>query len=436
MFFTRCDSEVGDSHCKILRSIFIDGNWSKGDEVFAQKPGVNYGDPVLIENDNVLIFTSNDPTGIGAHDLYYSLRNEDGSWTDPDLMPPYLNTIGEERFPRWDNGVLYYSSDFLPGLGGLDIFKTSLNEDNSWTQPENVLAPINSSEDDYCYVPVPNEFLTSDIKKRIYFTSTRGVFGNDDLYSLTEYKSKDEIEKVDTLETAVPIEVVEDPKLLFLQIRIQEKIYAVPSNPNSYIVGLKNVSQASIRFTSPNREDIFLSKEDGTILLPIDTGSVYKILVGKSGYLNNGLEYQITEDYKNLTDGQVLELNIEIEKIFEGVEIVMDNIYYDYNQSVIRDDAKPALDYLVKILRDNPAVKIQLSSHTDCRGEEDYNQTLSQARATSAVEYIVQSGGISMAKLNAVGYGESSPEIICSDCNSCSEDEHQINRRTTFKVIE
>lgn len=433
LYFTRCHSETGDSYCKIMKSELINGQWTNGTPAFNMKPNVNYGDPVLIENDDVLIYTSNDPMGIGSHDLYYSVKEEDGTWSDPDLMPPYLNSIGSERFPRWYDSTLYYSSDFFPGLGGLDIFKTRLNPDGTWTQPENLLAPINSSEDDYSYVIVPDEYLEMNVKKKVYFTSTRGVFGNDDLYSLTEFKSKDELIIVsDTVKEEVAIDIPID-KSFFLEIQVKEKMYAVPTNPNSYIVGLRNVMGASVRFTTPSREDIFITKENGTILVPVDTGLVYDILVGRSGYLNNGQVFRIVEEYHDLEDGQVFTVEIEIERIFEGVEIVLDNIYYDYNESFIREDAKPSLDYLIKILQDNPAIKIQLSSHTDCRGEEDYNNTLSQARANSAIDYINDHGNIRRERLSAVGFGESNPEIDC-ECDKCSEEEHQINRRTTFSI--
>ena len=94
IYYTRCFSEVGDSHCRIMRSQNLSGAWTVGEPAFRMKPGVNYGDPMLIENDEVMIFSSNDPSGIGGHDLYYSVREDDGSWSDPELMPPYLNTIG------------------------------------------------------------------------------------------------------------------------------------------------------------------------------------------------------------------------------------------------------------------------------------------------------------------------------------------------------
>ncbi len=434
IFFTRCYSEIGDSYCRIYRSELINGKWSEAEEPFSMKPRVNYGDPVLIKNDSILIFTSDDPTGVGAQDLYYSLRLEDNAWTNPDLMPSYLNTIGEERFPRWDGESLYYSSDFLAGLGGLDIFKTTLNPDRSWTNPENMMAPINSAEDDYAYVEVLKEGLPDNMKKLAFFTTTRGVFGNDDIYQIAEYKKPEDYEVEEEPEEEIAIEEPDEaPKDLYLLVTVVEKIYAVADNPNSFVVGKRPVAEASVKFTNPQGEELLSTKEDGTILVPIDTSTIYGFLAGKRGYLNNGVDYQITEDYDDLVDDQVLSLEIEIDQLFTGVDITLENIYYDYNQSYIRDDAKPSLNALIKILKDNPAISIQLASHTDCRGEDDYNLQLSKDRAASAISYIQEQGGIDADRLSSIGYGETLPEITC-ECDDCTEEEHQINRRTTFRV--
>ena len=169
MYFTRCDSEIGDSYCKIYRAKFESGTWSKGELAFPPEPRVNYRDPVLIENDSVLIFVSDDPRGVGGSDLYYSFLLEDNTWDVPSLMPTYLNSIGEERFPTWDGTTLYYSSDHFAGLGGLDIFKTTLREDGSWTRPQNLLKPFNSSEDDYSYLVLSEENLEPNVKSKYFF---------------------------------------------------------------------------------------------------------------------------------------------------------------------------------------------------------------------------------------------------------------------------
>ena len=123
-----------------------------------------------------------------------------------------------------------------------------------------------------------------------------------------------------------------------------------------------------------------------------------------------------------------------LSKIFSNVEITLDNIYYNYNKWNIRDDAKPTLDSLTTILTNNPQINIQLSSHTDCRGDDEYNQILSQKRAEAAINYIA-SKGIPLSRLNAKGFGENALSINCN-CDDCTEEEHQVNRRTTFKILE
>jgi outer membrane protein OmpA-like peptidoglycan-associated protein len=131
---------------------------------------------------------------------------------------------------------------------------------------------------------------------------------------------------------------------------------------------------------------------------------------------------------------QVFELEIELDKIYRDVEIVLENIYYDYDQWDIRPDAEPTLNRLAEVLKQNPTVRIQLGSHTDCRGNDDYNQELSQRRAQSAVNYLI-GRGVAPERLSAVGYGETQPADNCP-CSRCTEVQHQANRRTTFKVLE
>ena len=123
-----------------------------------------------------------------------------------------------------------------------------------------------------------------------------------------------------------------------------------------------------------------------------------------------------------------------MDKIFFNTEIVLENIYYDFEKSFIRDDAKPTLDELVENLNLNPSIRIEMGSHTDCRGNPAYNQNLSQDRAQAAVDYLI-SKGIESTRLEARGYGENQLAIDCI-CSRCTEDEHQINRRTTFKIIQ
>jgi len=438
MYFTRCHSEVGDGYCRIYRADNENGNWIEDRSPFRMKPKVNYRDPMLIENDSVLIFVSNDPTGIGGTDLYYTILLDDGTWDVPELMPPYLNSTGQERFPTWDQSTktLYYSSDHFTGLGGLDLFKTVLNDDGSWTKPENLLAPFNSSEDDYGLVYLTEEFLEPGLKLKGFFTSTRGVYGSDDIYSVEEAYPEDYLPPVDTATSVVAEEEPEEPKSFFLRVIVSEKIYAISDNPNSYVVGSKKVPGASVKIESNTIDDLLVADNNGVIIVPIDSTVDYQLVAGKSGYLNNLEDMSIAlEERVDKPDGYVFDKEITIDRIFEGVEIVMDNIYYDLDKADIREDAKPALDQLIDILNENPKLIIELASHTDCRGDDPYNLDLSERRAASVVTYIIEQGGVTSERLSSVGYGETKFEVTCA-CDECTEEEHQINRRTTFKIIE
>ncbi len=436
IFFTFCHAEIGDSHCRIVRSKKTENGWSTPRDAFRMKPGVNYGDPALIEDDKVLIFVSNDLTGVGGHDLYYSVREDDDTWSDPDLMPTYLNTSGNERFPTWHDGTLYYSSDHLAGLGGLDIFSTTLNEDGSWTRPVNLLPPFNSSEDDYGIIFLPDSLLPNTVKRAGFFTSTRGVYKGDDIYSFTEFFPEGEtrihVEEIDTTETVV---LQEEPKKYFLLLKVQEKLFANPANPNSFVVGSGGVEAASIVFRGDERSDIKQTDRQGLFLMPL-FNYPYQVtgIVGKQGYLSNRVDIKIDTIGKNYPDGYVFEYEVILDKIYEGLEIVIDDIYYEFDKADIKEEAKPALIRLAEILNNNPTIKIELSAHTDCRGEEDYNMRLSEARAASAAEYLVKLNPSLASRMTSRGYGESQPEIDCV-CEKCSEDEHQINRRTTFTII-
>lgn len=438
MFFTRCHSETGDSYCKIYQSDYSQGGWSEGYEAFRMKRQVHYRDPVLIENDSVLIFTSNDPTGFGGHDLYYTFLLEDGTWDVPELMPPYLNSIGHERFPTWHEAskTLYYSSDHFAGLGGLDIFKTTLNEDGSWSKPENLLAPFNSSGDDYSLIFVPEEHLAPGLKMKAFFTSTRGVYGNDDIYSIVEEYPNLTPPPVDsTTEVVTEAEAPEPEKSFYVRVQVMEKLYAIQDNPNSYVVGSKKVGGASVKIESPTISELLQTDGNGVVIIPLDSSDQLQILAGKEGYLNNEDVLNIDPEERSAKpDGYVFDKMITIDRVFAGIEIVIDNIFYDLDKDEIREDAKPALNNIIEIMKENPKIFVELASHTDCRGEDDYNLDLSDRRAASAVAYIKNEGGISADRISSVGYGETKFEIAC-ECDACTEEEHQINRRTTFKII-
>ena len=175
--------------------------------------------------------------------------------------------------------------------------------------------------------------------------------------------------------------------------------------------------------------------EDGFFTFEMDANTDYYFFASKADYLNNNSRFStkgIAKDPANPI--QKFEVEILLDKIFKNREIVLENIYYDYDESYIRQDAQPTLNKLAELLQRNPDIKIELASHTDCRGPAGYNQKLSQERAQAAVDFLIKKG-IQSERVSARGYGKNSPAIDCI-CQRCTDEERQINRRTAFKVLD
>ncbi len=429
MYFTRCYGGKKDStdNCKILVSTFENGAWTTPKALDFVKPGVNYGDPSLSADGKTLYFTSNDPDGWGKHDIYLSKRTPDG-WGEPDMLGRSINTIGEERFPYIDGDTLYFSSDFHPGMGGLDIFRVVKLSNGTWTSPFNLKPPVNSGGDDFGFVIDPQAKLGKDVLQVGYFTSTRADgLGNDDIYKF---------EKIVPPPAPPVAEVLKKPEpKLILDVYVLEKIFDDPTNPNSRILGRKPLTEAKLDAKLGKEGKAFTTGEDGLVTIELQPGTDYNFLASKNNYLNRGATFT-TKGIGNDPDNPVQRFEVEIvlDKIMLNKEIRLENIYYDLDKADIRADAQPTLNELAENLKLNPNIKIEMGSHTDCRASVSYNEDLSQRRAQSAVDYLI-SKGIEASRLIAKGYGESQPVATCA-CTRCTEEEHQLNRRTTFKIIE
>ncbi len=429
IIFTRCSgTESTDSYCKLMYANKIDGLWTEPQVINFVVENINYGQPTLIENDSVMVFCTKGPDGPGGYDLYYSELVGDDEWSSPYLMPNSINTPGDEYFPTSCEDTLYFSSDYHPGLGGLDIFKTYLKDNGGWSKPENVRQPINSSHDDFGLVIDEYARLRGKEIQKGFFSSSREKNGNDNIYSYTKYQ----IEEIET--DTVLKEETKDELSIYLAGKVVTDQYENNDNPNSKVIGIETLTDARVEFSG----DLILDRrsgKDGLFIEELDNGKIYNIKASKPGYLSKTIKVStkglsLSPDEKSYT----INVEIKLDKIFYDTEIILKEIYYDYNKWAIVDAAKPTLDRLSTILRDNPQIRIQMSSHTDCRGEDDYNAELSQKRAQSAVLYLVDLG-IPFDRLQAQGYGESQLAVDDCECESCSEEKHQENRRTTFKIL-
>ncbi|MDF1695000.1 MAG: OmpA family protein [Saprospiraceae bacterium] len=438
MVFVRCyvDGD-SDGYCKLMYSERTSGIWAEPQPLPFVENGVNYGHPTFIEDDSVLVFSAEMTDGVGGHDLYYVERymseNNQVEWGEPFIFPQTVNSAGNEMFPTGDGDTLYFSSDYFAGLGGLDIFKTWLQPNGQWAPPQNLKKPINSSFDDFGLVIDYDAVLRGKIVQKGFFTSTRKGFGKEDIYQFERRKTYVPVTPPPPSDSIAKAEevVVE----IYLAGKTKEVSYENPDDPNSPETGKMALPECYIEINDGQAKQKVYSDEEGRFIVQLEKDKNYTLRASKIGYLND-IQRVSTFNLK-IPEGELsTTINVELvlSKIFSNVEITLDNIYYNFNKWNIRDDAKPTLDSLATILLNNPQINVQLSSHTDCRADDQYNSILSQKRAESAVEYMV-SKGVPRDRLTAKGYGESQLAVNCN-CDDCTEEEHQINRRTTFKILE
>ncbi|WP_052331422.1 OmpA family protein [Echinicola vietnamensis] len=354
-------------------------------------------DPFWDEKEERLYFSSDKPGGYGKADLYYSKYMGEGKWSEPINLGDEINTFGDERTPFVDKkGWLYFSSDGRQGLGGLDIFRSE-PKGNNWQKPENQGAPINSTRDDFAY------FINPDIPDRGVISSDRqGGEGWDDVYAF----------------------VLDINSKIFLKGTVKDKETFEPL-PNAVVV---------LADKSTGTEFTYVTDEKGEYDFQLNEETVYDIEGKKTDYITAEIKGLSTKGIRLFADSTIVR-DLFLDKIEIGKTIELENIYYDFDKWEIRPDAALELDKLVKILEDNPTMKIELNSHTDSRGSDSYNQTLSEKRAQSAVDYII-SRGVSRVRIEARGYGESRLLNACDDGVECTDEQHQQNRRTEFTIVD
>jgi len=317
-------------------------------------------------------------------------------------MGDKINTAGEEMFPYVsDEGKLYFSSDGHPGFGNLDIFVASRGEDKSITVV-NMGSPINSSSDDF------GIFLKGPLDG--YISSNRaGGKGSDDIYIIRN--------------TSKDVKIV--------KFILKGKSFEAKGTDTTI---LANTAVRLIDDNSNTLGDV-ITDSAGNYTFNISANSNYTLIGTKADHLAKREDYTTNgkspaqEELKEPETTITLEKNIYLEPVKKNQTFVLENVYYDFNKWDITDSAAFELDKLVVILKDNPGIDIELGSHTDSRGDKIYNKTLSEKRAQSAVDYIVKNG-IAVKRITAKGYGFDNPLIA----NAVTEEDHQKNRRTEFKV--
>ena len=413
MYFTRC---VTDAHyprfAGIYKSNRSDASWGKPEQVVISRDTLSlYAHPAVSPDGNWLYFTSDMAGGEGGLDLWrYYIGTSRAMEGILENLGPMINSEGDEQFPAFGpKGELFFSSDGYPGMGGLDIFCATQVNDTTWNI-SNMGAPVNSNGDDFGMTFAPGLY-------RGFFSSNRGdARGWDHIYSFYLPET-----------------------VHMLRGWIYEKDGYELSEGVIHMIGDDG--------TNTN----FGVMKDGSYSVRVTPGVKYVLLGTCKGYLNAMQELE--------TDS--IEGNMEYQRDFAlpsiTLPVLVDNIFYEYDKATLTAESTASLDELVELLELNPNVTIELSSHCDYRGSDIYNLKLSQARAESVVEYLINKG-IEEERLTAVGYGENKPkevtkkmtekytflkegDLLTEEFINALEDEdqketcHQLNRRTEFQVL-
>lgn len=402
MYFTRNNYNDGKKRKsddkvileKIYKAELVNNEWTNITELPFSNDNYKTAHPALSPDEKTLYFASNMPGSYGNSDLYKVSIDKNGKFGTPENLGPTINTEGRETFPFIDaNNNLIFASDGHLGLGGLDIFEAKVNG-KSFEKPINIGKPVNSTKDDFGYV-VNSENLG-------FFSSNRdGGKGFDDIYTF----------KICTHMLTGIITDAETTEIL----------------PNAKVT-LFDDKMTIISET--------IASEKGIYQFKIECNKKYYVRASKETYNTNEKSFDAVSIIGTST------LDIELKRNVFPIEVGTDLaklfnisiIYFDLDKWNIRPDAAEDLEKIIQVLHQYPAMTIDIRSHTDSRQTHKYNEQLSDKRANSTLEFIVNNG-IARNRLTAKGYGETQLLNNCADNQPCSEEEHQKNRRSEFIVV-
>lgn len=475
------------------------GEWGKAQPMSFNNKEYNVGHGALTPDGRILYFVSDMPGGEGESDIYYSTRNGDGTWSSPTNAGQNINTEGKEMFPFYhDKGMLFFASDGHAGIGGLDVFMATVSGTTFGTS-KNLGSTLNSSMDDFAFIldkEMKTGYVSSNrdggkgnddiyafdllkpfkLTKRIEgIARERGkgtilpgavikLYGadnnvlaevladNNGYYSFDvdpdlDFKLTGDLDKYNqgknTASTKIEEEVVKADLDLDRIPEIGLLCFVSDAKSGVPLEGAHLIFKD--KTTGKEFANVFTDKE-GYWSKALEQAKIndklsYDITVSKEGYLDKTLTFNHLIDKEGVIKVQN-ELDLTLGKIEVGTDIGklidINPIYFDLGKYNIRPDAAKELDKIVEVMNKYPSIVIELGAHTDCRSSYTSNEKLSDDRAKSSAAYIV-SKGISQERIYGKGYGE---KELLNDCkcegslkSTCSEEDHQKNRRTVFKIV-
>ncbi|MDR2495609.1 MAG: OmpA family protein [Tannerellaceae bacterium] len=410
MYYTYCAQAAdGPRTAEIYAAPRSSAEWGKGDRVAIVKDSVTtLGHPAVSPDGAYLYFVSDVTGGYGGRDIF-RVKRTGNDFGPMENLGPQINTPGDEMFPYVrDSVTLYFASDGHPGLGGLDLFKATLDSLGVW-HVENLKPPVNSMADDFGIT------FAGPLEKGFFSSNRNDLRGCDHIYSF---------------------------ELPTLTVAIEGIVADVDDNP---------LEDATVRIVGRDGlNEKATVRKDGSYRVELRRDVSYVMMASARGYLNQNFELTTLAEEKSET----YVVDFFLSPIYRPV--VVENIFYAFNQATLRPESKEALDEMIKLLNDNPNVTLEFGSHTDRIGSAAYNEGLAQRRAQSVVDYLI-AAGIASDRLEAKGYGKSVPKTIdrkiaeqydfLNEGDILSEDfvnaltpeqqaiADQINRRTEFKVL-
>ncbi|WP_316788185.1 OmpA family protein [Pedobacter frigoris] len=394
LFFTGCNRPDGLGRCDIYVSHKQGNSW--GDPFNLGSPiNSQYWEsqPAISPDGSTLYFVSNRPGGIGGYDIWKSTLQHDGYWSKPENLGPDINTPYDEHTPfiHPDGKTLYFSSDGWPGLGNKDIFLSRMNDSGKWSKPENMGYPINTFNEETGLI------VTPDGTEGLFSSILEGGFGDMDIYHFNMPNDKK------PLAITYVKGIVKDRQTgNFLEAKVQ-------------VVNLRNKQVEYNDYTS---------NETGDFLAVMPIGGNYAFNVSADGYLFHSENYELSNSYIN----KPFLLEINMDKLKVGSNVILKNIFFNTNEYNLLQISFVELGTLVDLLKNNPTINIEIQGHTDNVGNDESNMRLSLQRAKSVYDYLTNNKIIA-ERLTYKGFGETKP-IAPND----SETGRKLNRRTSFLI--
>jgi outer membrane protein OmpA-like peptidoglycan-associated protein len=375
------------------------GKWGNITELPFDSDNYSTAHPALSPDEKTLYFASDMPGTFGQSDIYKVSINNNGGYGTPQNLGNTINTEGKETFPYvTSENEIYFASDGHPGLGGLDVFVGKIEDNGTISNIQNVGADVNSPQDDFAYIIDP-------VSRKGYFSSNKtGGQGSDDIYKFLETRK---LQCIQTLEGII-----------------------TDAQTNAVLPGAKVTL-----YEGTTIKNSTIADASGYYTFSVECGKTYNVRAEKQDYTTKEVSVTIGKltgktSLPIALDKSICQVTIgdDLGKCF-GIKM----IYFDLDKSNIRTEAALDLEKILDVLNNNPTMKLDIRSHTDSRASHQYNEALSDRRAKSTINWLIKNG-ISKNRLTGKGYGETQLVNGCSDGVQCTEEEHQMNRRSEFII--